>query len=166
MINGPHLNLRNYRQWDHHNCGFVAALTIARYFSLQVDAEDVLRAVRIDTPEGWGADADALRGGLEELGIAVDHRQDLTIGGLRHYVERGTPIIVSVWPADWEGDHWVIVQGFDDERVYLTNHYSLTIAEFLQEWSDMDTQGERGNSQEGFVCTWMGGSTSYERGRP
>jgi hypothetical protein len=87
------------------------------------------------------------------LGIQADYLNDLTIDDLRKYVEPRVPVIVSVQPDGWDGDHWTIVKGFDDQQgsVYLTNHYNMTIAEFMAEWSLMDTRGQ-GINGEGFVC--------------
>jgi hypothetical protein len=152
QIKGPHVCLTNYRQQDGSSCGFVAALTVVRHFKPDTPARDVLLAVR---PEpDWGVNRVNLTASLETLGVHVGYRNDLTIDTLKAYVNKGIPVIVSVWPDEWINDHWVVVRGFDDERVYLTNYKSspLSIDDFKKEWSDMDMRCERGNSGEGLVC--------------
>jgi ABC-type bacteriocin/lantibiotic exporter with double-glycine peptidase domain len=151
-IQGSKLRLANYRQQDVHSCGFVAALTVVRYFRPDVRAEEVLRTVR--PLLNWGVDRHKLRHALAQLGVAVKFRKDLTVPELRKCVKRGTPVIISVWPDEWLNDHWTVVQGFAEDRVYLTNYKSLPVKALRSEWSDMDMRG-RGGSGEGFVC-WAG----------
>jgi hypothetical protein len=143
------LKLHNYQQEDIHSCGFVAALTIARYFKPGTDAKKVLDAVRPSV--NHGVDRFNLLASLKKLGIRAKFKRDLTVNDLRRYVARGIPVIVSVWPEDWFSDHWTVVQGFDRKRVFLTNHSSLPVKFFRKQWSDMDMRGQ-GDSGEGIVC--------------
>ncbi len=140
-IAGPSLPLKNYKQQDDHSCGFVAALTVARYFDPSISSKDVLKAVR-PTKSG-GIDGKSLRESLKKIGIDARYRDDLDLSTIRKYVERGTPVLLTVYPPDWSSDHWVAVEGFDEDRIYLTNYRSLPIKEFKKEWYD------RG---EGLVC--------------
>lgn len=144
-IDGPSLPLKNYKQQDDHSCGFVAALTLARYLAPDVSAKDVLKAVR-PTKSG-GIDGESLAGALKEIGVGTKFSKDLTIGKLRKAVEKGIPVLLTVYPEDWTSDHWTTVQGFDDDRIYLTNYKSLPIAQFKREWFD---QGE------GMLCYKLG----------
>lgn len=148
-IKGPSLKLTNYKQQDFHSCGFVAALTIARYYTPDVDDTKVLDAARASV--NYGVNRSDMRKGLKKLGIHARHQLELTIPKLKNYLKRGIPVIVSVWPDQWEGDHWTIVQGIDEEkgRIHLTNHYGMTIDEFKREWSKMD---EPVAGREGLVC--------------
>jgi SPP1 gp7 family putative phage head morphogenesis protein len=150
-IKGPKIPLKNYKQQDVHSCGFVAALTIARYFKPDTRAKEVLDAVR--PMINSGVDQESLVSSLEKLGIRATFSERLTVGKLARYVEQGIPVIISVWPDEWTTDHWTIVQGFDEtrSRVYLTNHKSLTIADLKKQWSDMDMRGQ-GGSREGLIC--------------
>ncbi len=140
-IDGPSIPLKNYKQQDDHSCGFVAALTVCRLLAPEVSAKDVLRAVR-PTKSG-GIDGESLIESLGQLGVDAKFRDDLTIGNLRKAVEKGIPVMLTVYPEDWTSDHWTVVQGFDDSRIYLTNYKSLSIAQFKQEWFDVG---------DGIVC--------------
>lgn len=148
-IDGPHLDLPNYRQVDVHVCGFVAALTVARYYNPDISDREVLKAVR--PLKGWGINADKLITGLRELGFDPFYATRVTISSIQHNLESGVPVIVSLWPRDYLSDHWVVVRGMTKSRVYLTNHHSLSIDQFKREWSDFDMRG-RGYSQEGIIC--------------
>lgn len=148
-ISGDSIRLKNYVQQDEHSCAFVAALTVARYFKPHLSAKDVLKTVR--PLVSAGVDRSGLVRGLKKLGIKATYKNDLTVGKLRDYVKRGVPVIVSVWPDEWDTDHWTIVQGFDDKRVYLTNHRSLPKwmfrKQWIENWEDGSTTGA------GLVCT-------------
>ena len=131
-IAGPSIPLPNYQQQDEHSCGFVAALTVARYHDPSLPAEDVLRAVK-PTVSG-GIDRRGLVKALKELGVDAAYTEDLTVPKLRAYVDRGTPVLVTMWLEDYDTDHWTAVQGFDGDRIHLTNYGSLTVAQFRKEW--------------------------------
>lgn len=131
-INGPSIPLKNYQQQDDHSCGFVAALTLSRYFNPAITAPEVLRAVR--PTKSAGVDEVQLKKALATVGVATQYKKDLTIAKLRKCVADGVPVLISVYPEEWSSDHWTIVQGFDNDRVYLTNHKSMSIAEFKKQW--------------------------------
>ena len=149
VANDTWLDIWNYAQQDGYSCGYVAALSVVHYYDPNVSAREVRRVVRPNP--NWGVDRHKLVKALVKLGVDAELRTDLTIDVLREYVERGIPVIVSVWPEDWYSDHWTVVQGFRGDSVYLTNHWKLPVKYFLQEWSDMDMRG-RGGSSEGIVC--------------
>lgn len=137
--------LRNYKQQDAHSCAFVAALTVARYLGSDVTAKDVLRTVR--PTKSAGMDRKRLVSALQELGVRATYTDDLTVEKLRKHVADGVPVIVTVYPEDWVSDHWTVVQGFDEDRIYLTNYGSVPINQFKRDWFD------RG---EGLVCEPLG----------
>lgn len=141
----PGLKLKNYKQKDIHSCGFVAALTVADYLGTGANSHDVLKAVR-PTKSG-GISGPELKRALAKIGVKSEFRSDLSIPKLRKLVGQGIPVLITVYPDDWSSDHWTVVQGIDDERVYLTNYKSLTIEQFKREWFD------RG---EGLVCSPSG----------
>ena len=76
--------------------------------------------------------------------------EDLTFRHLWEYIRDGTPVIISVWPWSWPGDHWTVVQGFTLGRVYLTNYWSLTSRAFREEW--IDNWGDGSKTGAGLVC--------------
>ena len=142
-IDGEHIKLPNYRQRDEHSCSFVAALSVVHYFSPGVSPKKVMAAVR-PTKSG-GANRRRLVRALDKFNITATYRKDLTLKRLYGYVKRGIPVIITVWPEDWSSDHWTTVQGFsaDKKRIFLSNHKSLSRAQFRKDWYD---QGE------GLVC--------------
>src|SRR3954468_1368209 len=94
------LDLPAYRQLDDHSCGFVAALTVARYFDPAVSPEDVLHAVR--PPPRWGGGQRGLPAALRRFGVTAAYREGLGQGDLFRLADRGVPVVVTVW-LDEEG---------------------------------------------------------------
>lgn len=143
----PALPLPNYHQQDWHSCGFVAALTVARYFDSRVSDVRVLEAVRssLDT----GTSQKKMLNGLRALGIRPTYREDMDIDRLFGVLAMGLPTIVSVWPDDWDGDHWVVVRAMGADRVHLTNYGAVSVTRFQREW--IENWGEECGA--GIICT-------------
>lgn len=141
QIDGPSLGLRNYRQKDDHSCSYVAALAVVHHFDRSVNPTDVLKSIR-PTVTG-GLSRGALRSGLKELGIDTKYKKNLTVADLRRHVNAGNPVMLTVFPKDWSSDHWTVVEGFSGDRVHLSNHKSMPIKQFKDEWYDKG---------EGLIC--------------
>lgn len=131
-IKGIHIPLPNYQQEDSHSCSYIATLTVCRYLGVKATDEDILSVVRCT--QNGGADGEQVQAALKQLGITHNYRDDLIVGDLWYHVHKMIPVMLTVWPWDWSGDHWVVVQGFSDNRIHLTNHYSMTLDEFWDEW--------------------------------
>lgn len=134
-MSGP-LMLANYTQQDSFSCGFVAALTVARYLTTTVKPVEVLRAIDLDPDVG--VDRQQMVRALRTIGIKATYRDNLRVADLMRYAEGGVPVMVSVWPDEWRDDHWTVVQKVDINRgrVYLTNHYNMDVSDFKREWID------------------------------
>ena len=150
---GVSIPLPTYVQEDYHSCGFLAALTVARYFYPRVPDVDVLRAVRPGM--GTGTPSERVVAGLAKVGVEATYRGDLCLCNLRGLVMMNIPTIISVWPSEWPGDHWTVVRGFRSGRIYLTNHYSLTLDWFWTEW--VTNWGDGACTGAGLVCKKVGG---------
>lgn len=148
-IDGPALRLSNYWQEDYHSCGFLAAFTVAEFLHPEgISAAEVLGAVR---PEfNSGTSRSRVVRGLAGVGVQATYCDFLTVFHLRDAVQAGIPVIVSVFPEEWAGDHWTVVQGFSSKRVYLTNHYSMSLDWFNYEW--IDSWGDGATTGAGLVC--------------
>ncbi len=144
----PALPLPNYHQQDWHSCGFVAALTVVHYFDSKVSDVKVLEAVRpsINT----GTDNGKMMKGLAALRIRADYREDLDTDRLFGVLAMGLPCIISVWPDDWDGDHWVVVRAMGADRVHLTNYGAVSLSRFEREWIKNWDSGDYG---AGIICT-------------
>lgn len=142
-------SLPHFAQQDYHCCGFVAALSVARYFRPGVTDEEVLSAIRPNVSKGTSQKR--MINGLGLLGIDVEYREDLVIAHLRIHCEKGIPIITTVWPDSYPMDHWTVVYGFDLHNVYLMNHYSMSLRDFKREW--IECWGSDWTTGAGLVCS-------------
>jgi hypothetical protein len=140
------LKLKNYRQQDAYSCGLVAALSVVHYFDSVRSKKEVLSAVRPTKSSGVGSKE--LRRGLRKLSVDAVLHKDLTLRRLREYVACGVPVIVTVWPEEYETDHWTVVQGFVGDRIHLTNYKSMPVRGFKEEWFEVG---------EGLVCKPISG---------
>jgi hypothetical protein len=115
------LDLPAYLQLDDHSCGFLAVLTVVRYFRPDVAHRAVLGAVRPSAEVGCDQ-AEVIRA-LQSFGISAAYRDRLGPRSLARLAAEGSPVIVTVWPEDYCCDHWTAVRGVDagGARVYLTN---------------------------------------------
>jgi hypothetical protein len=118
---GTLLALPAYKQLDDHSCGFLAVLTVVRYFHKDVAPMTVLRIVRPSAEAGCGQGC-VLRS-LRSFGITAAYRDRLGLRSLARLIAAGLPVIVTVWPEDYGCDHWSVVRGVDvaDRKIYLTN---------------------------------------------
>lgn len=154
------IHLPNYKQQDYHSCGFLAALTVAKYFIPEISALEVLEAV--EPRIGEGTNQKRMIRGLNSLGVVTEYDDTLTPIILRKYVKQGTPVIISVWPDNWDGDHWCVVRGFTEvyippsnkrvsRTIHLTNHYDMNIKQFIREW--IHNWGDGSRTGAGLICS-------------
>ncbi len=143
IIQGPNIPLPNYKQLDIHSCGFIAALTVARYLEHKMPL-DVMKVAK--HTEKWGLSNGGMVRTLKTLGVNVSIRNTLTVGKLIWLVKNGLPVILSVWPTNWNVDHWCVVRGFskNGNTIYLSNYKRDSIETFESEWH------EHG---EGIICS-------------
>lgn len=132
-VRGPSLRLPGVRQLDDCSCGLVAVLTVA--MAEGIPEREALAA--IGSPRG-GMCCDAVVRALRRLGFRPERRDDLAVRDLVRLVRLGVPVLLTVYPAGWDCDHWTVVRGFScgGGRVHLTNYGSLPVARFEREWFD------------------------------
>src|SRR5437763_60864 len=97
------LDIPLYRQWDYHSCSFLAALAVIRYFAPQTPVLEVLRAVAPTSTGGCGWRR--VVHSLNLFGIKAEYRERLGLRTLRRLTADQKPVIVTVWPEGYAGDH-------------------------------------------------------------
>lgn len=125
-----------YRQEDGHSCGFLAALTVVRYFHPEVDVRQVMDTIR--PHHQGGCDQRRMFAVLKRFGVQA-REQRMGCHGLFLQLCLGRPVIVTVWPESYGCDHWCVVRGLDRERlrVHLVNYGSrrgMDWSRFYREW--------------------------------
>ncbi len=116
------LPIHRYHQLDGYSCGFLAAVAVAHYFDPAVPYRAIRRAVPPSPASGCGQRQ--LIRGLKQLGITAVYRDYLGPKRLAHLLDRGRPVIVTVWPDWYDCDHWTAIRQVDTDagRVLLSNY--------------------------------------------
>ncbi len=109
-------------QIDEHSCGFLAALTVVRYYDPSVPTRDVLEAL-MPSPTRGCSQQEMIRA-LKRFEIKARYFERLSWGALRGLADGGSCIIVTVQPEEWVSDHWTVVRGIEEwpeKTVILSN---------------------------------------------
>ncbi len=108
-------------QIDEHSCGFLAALTVVRYFDPAVPTRDVLK-VLMPSPTRGCSQREMIRA-LKRFGIKAEYHEGLKWWDLVNTYWMGWSLIVTVWPEEWVSDHWTVVRRLEQQpcRVLLSN---------------------------------------------
>ena len=140
---GKHLlPIPRVHQYDNHSCGFLAALVVAQYFDPSVTVWDVLEAMPLGwqpSPK-WGLPGWGIRETLSYLGIECPSSEGLGWADLMEATMEGNPVIATLDGPDWICDHWVVIRGMKDRKVWLSNYDwspagRLSWKEFSRQWS-------------------------------
>ncbi len=139
------------------SCGAAATLAILRYWRpeayAQVD-EGALYAP-LETTHARGTEPEPIVAYLRQSGLDARYRHtDVTVADLERAVDSGEPPIVdlqawtdhaaSPYRETWDAGHYVVMVGYDDERLYFVDPSTmtdgfvyLTRAEFDERWHDL-----------------------------
>ena len=141
------LPIPRLRQRDTHCCGFLAVLAVVRVLRPEKTDREAIAAVR---PNYWGLDEYKIMAGLRRLGIVPEERQGLRWNQVLKATMEGTPVIVWVYPPDWDYNHWTAIRGISPRsgRVWLGN---------MDEDTDYAPERSDGSiSWEEFKAIWPG----------
>ncbi len=119
-------------QLDGHSCGFLAAWVAARCYYPEVTVREVLETM----PKGYlpspmhGLSEHGMRVTLRRLGIDAPTKQRLGWRRVLESVKEGNPIIICVWPDDWDVNHWTVLYAVRErsKKVLLSNCYMYDLA--------------------------------------
>lgn len=100
-------------QKDDYSCGSRSAFMIAKHFDLGLSYADVKEAVR--TTED-GTSVRPMIDFFRKHGLRVGVYPALTMRGLELILTRGAVLLV-----DLDGDHWGVVHGLTQRKVYLAD---------------------------------------------
>lgn len=136
------------RQATDYTCGAAAVQSVLAYYGdtmLESDLGQILR-----TNPLYGTDHRPMINLLESKNIAIKAYEGMTIEQLQKSLDEGYPVIclIQAWenevPADythfWGAGHYVVAMGYDSERVYfmdpwtLGNYTYLPTIEFVKRW--------------------------------
>jgi SPP1 gp7 family putative phage head morphogenesis protein len=141
------------RQSTTYSCGPAAALAVLRYWLPNWNAVDSDGALfeALDTSPELGTEPHPIEAFLLVSGLRATYRSTVvTVGDLEAAVARGEPPIICLqayrssaapWSEQWTAGHYVVVIGFDAERVFVMDPSSgyayVPRAELDERWHDL-----------------------------
>jgi predicted double-glycine peptidase len=163
------------------SCGAAATLAILRYWRPDAYAlvdEGALYAP-LETTHARGTEPEPIVTYLRQNGLDAWYRHtDVTVADLERAVDAGEPPIVDLqawtdhvaapYRETWDAGHYVVMVGYDDERLYFVDPSTmtpdgfvyLTRAEFDERWHDLAGEhDERVERMAVFVRGSMAGNT-------
>jgi ABC-type bacteriocin/lantibiotic exporter with double-glycine peptidase domain len=110
------LNFERRIQADDYSCGSSSVWMIAASFGVDVSHKYVKELC--GTTKEEGTTVAGLIYGLRELGIRCGKRTQINCKQLRCEIDDGSEKVALVHV---DGDHYMVVTGFDDKRVYVAD---------------------------------------------
>jgi len=126
------------KQRRNFSCGAAAALTLLRYW--QVDAytraDETALYEALQTTEARGTEPEPMVALFRQHGLDAEYRHgDVTVADLKGAVDARQPPIVDLqawsdhagpWHETWDAGHYVLMVGYDEERVFFADPGNLT----------------------------------------
>jgi len=125
--------LMETRQSTEYSCGASALQAVLSYWGKDIDEEELMKLLHT-TPETGTYPEDIVKT-VQELGFEAIVKENLTIGDLEDFTEKGNPAIVlgQAWISqeeskkavtnDWEDGHYIVILGVDKDYVYLEDPF-------------------------------------------
>ncbi len=152
------LDVPHTRQSYGYSCGPSAVQVVMAYYGEDFHESELISMLKTDTSEGTYVRD--IRKFFHYNGFTARVAQNMTIGELERYIDRGIPVIVLIqaWGAEtafrkeykdvWEDGHFVVVIGYTDRDILfsdpsLYNPGYIPKAEFLNRWHDLDEGTKR-----------------------
>ncbi|HEY6459151.1 MAG TPA: C39 family peptidase [Polyangiaceae bacterium] len=146
------------KQETDFSCGVAAALSILRLWRWDAyrDVDERALYATLETTEARGTEPEPIVAALRRAGLdAVYRHGDVTLAQLERAVDAGEPPIVDLqawrddpakpWSDTWDAGHYVVLVGYDAERLYVMDPSVLTKggyahfprAELPERWHDL-----------------------------
>lgn len=137
------------RQATDYTCGCAALQAVLYYYGIEFRENQL--AEKLHTTQTDGTEPQAIADFATAEGFTVDMRA-MSIADIKQYVDKDIPVIVDIqaWSGhrhsdyqhDYADGHYVVVIGYDDEKLIfedpsLLNRGYLLLSEFLERWHDI-----------------------------
>ncbi len=152
------LRVPRVKQQTNFSCGNAATLALLRFWRPDefagVDESSLYSP--LGTTRAGGTEPEPITAFLNgAAGLEAVYRHgDVTVGDLEHAVDSGHPPIVDLqawrdeenpWPVVWDSGHYVIMVGYDPERLFFMDPSRMTPgpyayllrSEFDERWHDL-----------------------------
>lgn len=139
-------NFPEVRQTYEYDCGAKALQAVLQYYGIDLSEEKIMRIS--GTNQKTGTSISGIIKVLNKNKLKQDARQ-FTLKEIKRYINKKIPVILilQAWTSkkkiNWEKDlsdgHYVIAIGYDKEKIYFEDPYSifrtyLTFKELYKRW--------------------------------
>lgn len=147
------------RQATSFTCGAAAVASLLHWLNPEFDFSEDHLAREMKSDNVHGTTIANIYRFTRSLGLVVDWRDGWTIDSLEQSVKAGIPVLVLIqayrdspdvdWRTDWDDGHFVVVNGIDQDNVYMMdpssrgNYTFVPRDEFLDRWHDVDMNVKR-----------------------
>ncbi|MEX0942921.1 MAG: C39 family peptidase [Pseudomonadales bacterium] len=153
------IELANLRQTYDFDCGVKALQGVLAYYGVEERGDALQKDLKADPV--LGTNIENMIAVAERHGFVVESGTNWTLDKLKHYLDQGHPVIVSMqawanryltlkeWRSNFDDGHYVVVIGYEGNILYFEDPASfhrtfLKENEFLARWHDLDPiSGER-----------------------
>ena len=142
------------RQATNYTCGAAAVGSMIHWLNPQLDFSEDHLAAEMKSDNVHGTIIANIERYARRLGLVTDWRDGWTMDSLEQSIRAGIPVLVLIqayrdsdevdWRTDWDDGHFVIVNGIDQQNVYMMdpsqrgNYTYIPRAEFMDRWHDVD----------------------------
>ena len=140
------IDFPNLRQTFEYDCGAKAMHAILAYYGINTNEYDVLRISR--TTPRWGTSLHGIMAVAKHFQLNAKV-EEMPIEKLKKYIDQKMPVILLLqawpkqkirnWKKHWTAGHYVVAIGYDKNKVYFDDPYSilktyLTYKELQERW--------------------------------
>lgn len=149
------LDFPEIKQTFKYDCGACALESVFSYYGLDVFENEIIEVAK--TVSGSGTSIYGMLHAVTHFGLKVDLKT-LSIKELKKYINKKVPVILRIqawtskenvdWEKDWKDGHYVVAIGYDKEKIYFEDPWSikrtfLSYEELEKRWHDIDIDGKK-----------------------
>jgi ABC-type bacteriocin/lantibiotic exporter with double-glycine peptidase domain len=143
------LNFPEFRQTYEYDCGAKALQAVLEYYGIDVPEG---RIISLAKTTKRGTSPKSVVNVIKRYRLKFKDGQ-LTVSQIKKYLDKKTPVIILLqawtekkkvdWEKDWADGHYVVAVGYDKNKVYFEDPYSvlrtyLTYKELNKRWHDKE----------------------------
>jgi len=124
------LNVPSIRQSTEYSCGAATFSSILAFYGHDLSEKEVMNL--IGTTSG-GTNPESFLSGSKKFGLKSELIEGMTEKGIRNYLDKGIPVILSIqawgdkkdYTVDWNDGHYVVAIGYDKNGFYFMDPSQL-----------------------------------------
>lgn len=139
-------NFPEVRQTYEYDCGAKALQAVLQYYGIDLSEEKIMKIAGTNKKDGTSTAG--ILNVLKKNKLKHDAKQ-FTLEEIKKYINKKIPVILDLqawtskkkvrWEKDWSDGHYVVAIGYDKEKIYFEDPYSifrtyLTFKELDKRW--------------------------------